>query len=77
MANKVRFILASASPRRHDLLNSVGIPHEIIVTEADENPSGSPREGQGYAEYYALYASRVKGLAAADVARGTLREGEP
>ena len=31
-----RLILASASPRRHDILNIAGIPHEIRAADADE-----------------------------------------
>ena len=60
MTENIRFILASASPRRHELLSSVGIPHEILVTDADENPTGSPRDGESYAEFFAREASRLK-----------------
>lgn len=58
--NNIRFILASASPRRHELLSSVGIPHEILVTDADENPVGSPNEGESYAAFFARAASELK-----------------
>lgn len=39
-------ILASGSPRRHELLNTVGIPHEIRVPRADESlpPRIDPRK---------------------------------
>ncbi len=34
-------ILASASPRRHELLQAAGIPHEVRVADADETlPAG-------------------------------------
>lgn len=33
----VRLILASASPRRDELLNTAGLSHEVIVSGADEN----------------------------------------
>ena len=32
-----RLILASGSPRRHELLTTAGIPHEIRVPMADES----------------------------------------
>lgn len=32
-----KIILASASPRRRDILNSAGIPFEVITSEADEH----------------------------------------
>ena len=32
-----KIILASGSPRRTELLNSIGIDHEVISSEADEN----------------------------------------
>ena len=35
----VRLILASASPRRDELLNTAGLSHEVIVSGADENVS--------------------------------------
>lgn len=70
MTENIRFILASASPRRHELLSSVGIPHEILVTDADENPTGSPRDGESYAEFFAREASRLKCEAALDALSG-------
>ncbi|MBR3243540.1 MAG: septum formation inhibitor Maf [Parasporobacterium sp.] len=36
-----RIILASKSPRRHELLEMVGIPHEVITSDCDENISSS------------------------------------
>ena len=36
-----RFILASASPRRTDLLTRIGVPHEVIPADVDET-SGLP-----------------------------------
>ena len=62
--NNVRFILASASPRRHDLLCSVGLPHEIFVTDADETPTGICPEGETYAAWFAEEVSKLKGEAA-------------
>lgn len=32
-----RLVLASASPRRHELLNSLGLPFEVIPSGVDEN----------------------------------------
>lgn len=37
-----RIILASGSPRRRQLLDQVGIPHEVIVSGADETIDGPP-----------------------------------
>jgi len=37
-----RIILASGSPRRTQLLTQAGIPHEVIVSNADETVTGSP-----------------------------------
>jgi len=37
-----RIILASGSPRRRQLLDQVGIPHEVIVSDVDETTDGPP-----------------------------------
>ena len=41
----LRVVLASGSPRRHDLLNLIGIQHEVIPANIDESLRGreSPR----------------------------------
>ena len=41
-----RVVLASASPRRHDLLNLIGIAHEVVPANIDESvlPRESPRK---------------------------------
>ena len=39
-----KIILASGSPRRKDLLAQVGIPFEVIVSNADETISGPPEQ---------------------------------
>jgi len=41
---KSKIILASASPRRTELLQQVGIPHDVIVSNADETVTGNPKE---------------------------------
>ncbi len=61
---KRRFILASASPRRHDLLCSVGLEHEVLVTDADETPRSACPEGEAYAEWFARSVSEIKAEAA-------------
>lgn len=42
----VRVVLASGSPRRHDLLNLIGISHEVVPANIDESVNGreSPRK---------------------------------
>ena len=35
--NQMMWILASASPRRKELLSQIGLPFEVMVSEADEN----------------------------------------
>ena len=44
--SKLRVVLASASPRRHQLLNLIGIDHEVIPADIDESVRGreSPRK---------------------------------
>ena len=37
-----RIILASASPRRRALLESLGIPIEVVTSDADEHVNGTP-----------------------------------
>ena len=39
-----RIILASGSPRRRQLLEQVGIAHEVIISGADETVDGPPEE---------------------------------
>lgn len=40
-----RLILASASPRRHELLTRLGVPFDVVTAgvEEDENPAAEPR----------------------------------
>ena len=38
----MRIILASGSPRRTQLLTQAGIPHQVIVSDADETVTGAP-----------------------------------
>ena len=37
MISGIKWILASASPRRKELLTQIGIDFEVVVSEADEN----------------------------------------
>lgn len=39
-----KIILASASPRRHELLKDMGVPYEVLVTDTDETAIGKPVE---------------------------------
>lgn len=43
-AQEKKLILASASPRRHELLAEMGVPYTILVTDADETVIGRPEE---------------------------------
>ncbi len=43
-------ILASASPRRHQLLGEAGVPFEVLASEADETLLGSPDPVQAAVE---------------------------
>lgn len=43
-AENKKIILASASPRRHELLREMGVPYEVLVTDTDETAIGKPVE---------------------------------
>ena len=38
MFNFPSIVLASASPRRRELLGQLGVPHEVLAVEVDETP---------------------------------------
>lgn len=46
MNDKIPFILASASPRRTELLSEAGIPHRVVVAQVteQEDPRTDPKE---------------------------------
>ena len=73
---KRRFILASASPRRHDLLCSVGLEHEILVTDADETPRTSCPDSEAYAEWFARSVAEIKAEAAVRAVKRTCADDE-
>ncbi len=50
-------ILASQSPRRHELLTLAGIEHKIFVSDADE---GSVEYRPGHPEEFVIGAARLK-----------------
>jgi septum formation protein len=56
----VRVVLASASPRRHELLGMIGIAHEVDPADIDE----SVRAGESDTDY-ALRLATEKGVAVA------------
>ena len=60
-------ILASASPRRHEILNQAGIEHRILTAPADEHavpfPEGNPGE-------YVMSLARLKNDAVRDAVPG-------
>ncbi len=51
-----RLLLASSSPRRRELLAYMGVPFEVVVSNAEEVESGSP-------DQLVLGNARLKGLA--------------
>jgi len=63
--SELRVILASASPRRRDLLDLIGIPHDVLPPNIDESLRGreSPRK----------HAERLAREKAAAVASGDAR----
>lgn len=42
MAGRRPLILASASPRRSEILTALGVPFEVIVSEVEESSGGDP-----------------------------------
>lgn len=54
-------ILASASPRRREILNTLGIPHRVEAADIDE----STREGESPHDYVARLAARKASVVAA------------
>lgn len=60
MNDNTTVILASQSPRRHELLTLAGIPHKIFVSGADE---GSVEYRPGYPEDFVIGAARLKNIA--------------
>ena len=69
---KRKIILASNSPRRHDLLLSAGIDHEVLPTGAEESPDESRYPGGelSFAEWYALECAKIKSAAAREAVFG-------
>ena len=63
MTDKIKLILASASPRRHELLLAAGLNHSVTVSDADERVTSKAADGTPYAAHYAAEASRIKGEA--------------
>lgn len=61
-ATPLELILASASPRRTELLRAAGIPHRVVVAAVTEHedPSSDPRE-------MVLHNARLKARAVADL----------
>ena len=65
-----KLILASASPRRRELLEAAGIPHTVFKMDIDETPDVSrySREsGLPFPEWYTRECALVKLRAAADL----------
>ena len=65
--SQLSVVLASASPRRRDLLNLVGIRHTVKPTDTDESPRGGELP-----EAYAERLARAKAEAAASENPGSV-----
>jgi len=63
-AENKKIILASASPRRHELLKEMGVPYEVLVTDTDETAIGKP------VERVRILAERKARAAAAQLSEG-------
>lgn len=62
-----RLLLASASPRRRDLLDAIGVPHDVRPAEVSEPSPGSLAPGD-----HVLAAARAKARAVARLDPGRL-----
>ena len=62
---KRKIILASSSPRRRDLLDLIGIPHEVRPADVDETIRGG-EDPAGYAERLAREKAEAVAAGAAD-----------
>ena len=60
MEQKMKWVLASASPRRKELLAQIGLDFEVIVSEADENVKGVSGPGELVEKLSMIKASAVK-----------------
>jgi septum formation protein len=56
-----QFYLASASPRRRQLLEQLGLRFEVIVADVDESPKAGEAPGE-----YVLRVARAKAMAVVD-----------
>ncbi len=66
MQKKTKLILASASPRRHELLTAAGIAHTVLTADTDESlPDGIPPQ-QAVEMLSAKKAAAVLPIAPAD-----------
>lgn len=65
MESATQVYLASASPRRSELLNQIGVRHEIIATNIDEIPLAGERPDQ-----YVIRLARAKADAGLLACRG-------
>lgn len=63
-----QLVLASASPRRSDLLRSVGVDFEVIPADIDE----SAHPGETPSEYVARLSARKAAVVAAGAGRGVV-----
>ena len=59
----MKIVLASASPRRHELLLQAGIEHEVRPTDCDESETAYRAGEAGAAEAYVMELARRKGEA--------------
>lgn len=67
-------ILASASPRRRQLLNQIGLAHRVWPADLDEAQAGSGIDGNREPAAYCRVLAAAKAQAVAELARA---QGEP
>ena len=70
MVNKMKIILASASPRRKDILSDLGVEFSVLAADTDES-CNIP-----YPEEYAMELARRKGQAAYAEIKRRMKDGE-
>jgi septum formation protein len=78
MSSKIKWILASASPRRRELLTQIGLSFEVVVSEADENIAEKLSPGELVERLSLIKAGAVRDYLSVDEADNKpVGDGEP